>query len=117
MSSYIILPFNFKYSGDTVLMVNQAGEWLTISRNDFDKFHSYKLEAEDECYKRLKAKHFLTITEEKEQVLGLLAIKLRTRKAFAECSPNLHMMQHYAVTVFANTATPQVLICRQNSMT
>mgnify|MGYP007005084561 FL=1 len=52
-------------------MVNQAGEWLTISRNDFDKFHSYKLEAEDECYKRLKAKHFLTITEEKEQVLGL----------------------------------------------
>ncbi len=92
MSSYIILPFNFKYSGDTVLMVNQAGEWLTISRNDFDKFHSYKLEAEDECYKRLKAKHFLTITEEKEQVLGLLAIKLRTRKAFAECSPNLHMI-------------------------
>ena len=92
MSSYIILPFNFKYSGDTVLMVNQAGEWLTISRNDFDKFHSYKLEAEDECYKRLKAKHFLTITEEKEQALDLLAIKLRTRKAFAECSPNLHMI-------------------------
>ena len=92
MSSYIILPFNFKYSDDTVLMVNQAGEWIIARRDDFDKFHSYKLQPQNEFYKRLKAKHFLTVPEEKEQVLNLLAIKLRTRKAFAQCSPNLHMI-------------------------
>lgn len=73
-------------------MVNQAGEWIIARRDDFDKFHSYKLQPQNEFYKRLKAKHFLTVPEEKEQVLDLLAIKLRTRKAFAQCSPSLHMI-------------------------
>ena len=53
-------------------MVNQAGEWIIARRDDFDKFHSYKLQPQNEFYKRLKAKHFLTVPEEKEQVLDLL---------------------------------------------
>ena len=90
--SYIKLPFNFRYMDDSVLLVNQAGEHLSVSTEDFNKFVHDELYNDNETYKKLKAKHFLTISEELDQVVDLLATKLRTRKEYLVDFTSLHMI-------------------------
>ena len=90
--SYIKLPFNFKYMEDSVLLVNQAGEHLCITNEEFDNFVYDKLSIESDIYKKLKAKHFLTVPEELEQIIDLLATKLRTRKEYLVDFTSLHMI-------------------------
>lgn len=90
--SYIKLPFNFRYMDDSVLLVNQAGEHLYVSTEDFNKFVYDELCRDSETYKKLKAKHFLTIADELDQVIDLLATKLRTRKEYLVDFTSLHMI-------------------------
>lgn len=92
MEKYIILPFNFKYFNDFVLLVNQAGEHLCLHQKDFSDFVSYKLSANTNVYKELKSKHLLTIESEKDTVINMLAVKLRTRKAYIANFTSLHMI-------------------------
>ena len=82
MEKYIILPFNFKYINDDVLLVNQAGEYLFLSDNEFSDFVNYKLKYDSFSYKELKSRQFLTVETEKETTENMLAIKLRTRKSY-----------------------------------
>ena len=90
--SYIKLPFNFRYMDDSVLLVNQAGAHLSVSTEDFNKFVYDELCGDSETYKKLKAKHFLTIADELDQVIDLLATKLRTRKEYLVDFTSLHMI-------------------------
>lgn len=90
--NYIKLPFNFKYNDNNVLMVNQVGEHLFVSYDDFNSFVDGKLNVENPIYTRLKAKHFLTVDDEKELVLDMLSTKLRTRKEYLLDFTCLHMI-------------------------
>ena len=92
MDRYIILPFNFKYIKDEVLLVNQVGEHLFITETDFKSFTQNKLSTDSDIYKELKAKHFLTVENEKDLVIDVLATKLRTRKAYVADFTSLHMI-------------------------
>ncbi len=93
VENYTILPFGFKYfDNDTSLLVNQAGEHIFLPKESFKNFCNMQLEKEDDCYKRLKAKHFLTTPDDKELTLDMLATKLRTRKAFISDFTCLHMI-------------------------
>lgn len=90
--NYIKLPFNFKYIDNIVLLVNQAGEHLYLTKEHFHAFTMDKLSPNDETYKMLKAKHFLTISSELNQVIEMLATKLRTRKEYLADFTSLHMI-------------------------
>ena len=90
--SYIKLPFNFKYREDNVLLVNQVGEHLFVSHDDFNSFVNDTLDLSNPIYSRLKAKHFLTIEKEKDLVIDMLATKLRTRKEYLLDFTSLHMI-------------------------
>lgn len=90
--SYIKLPFNFKYIDGNVLLVNQAGEHVILSESDFNAFVGDNLQADTEVYKTLKSKHILTIPTELEQVIEMLATKLRTRKEYLADFTSLHMI-------------------------
>ena len=92
MSDYIILPFQFKYFNDNVLLVNQAGEFIFLNHSDFEHFYSNKLTSTASAYKDLKQKHFLTTQEEKKLAIDLLSTKLRTRKNFISDFTSLHMI-------------------------
>jgi uncharacterized protein len=93
VTDYIVLPFNFKYmTNNDTLLVNQAGEYTILNKKNFLLYINKKLPYNSECYKLLKAKHFLTIEEEKNLVLDMLAIKLRTRKAYLLDFTSLHMI-------------------------
>lgn len=92
MEKYIILPFNFKYFNNFVLLVNQTGEYLCLSHNDFSDFINCKIATNTNIYKELKSKHLLTIDAEKDTVVNMLAVKLRTRKAYISDFTSLHMI-------------------------
>ena len=93
MLDYILLPFNFKYlTNDSVLLVNQAGEHFFLEKQIFNSFINHNLESNSDIYKKLKARHFLTIESELETVKNLLAVKLRTRKEFIADFTSLHMI-------------------------
>ncbi len=90
--NYIILPFNFKYFNNDVLLVNQAGEHLFLSREEFNDFVNYSLAEDSSAYRKLKSKQILTIESEKETTINMLAVKLRTRKAYISDFTSLHMI-------------------------
>jgi len=91
--NYNLLPFNFKKRENEYLLVNQAGEYLTLSESEFEKLTTGKLNSLDDIYKKLKAKHFISDSEEgTELAIDLLSTKLRTRKAFLSDFTALHMI-------------------------
>lgn len=92
MTNYTFLPFNFYTLNDKKLLVNQVGEYLFLENEEFCDFVEKSEKLTDSVYKKLKAKHFLTVEEELELAKELLATKLRTRKAFICESTNLHMI-------------------------
>lgn len=90
--SYIKLPFNFKYLDSGVLLVNQAGEYTKLAEDGFRSFTSNSLDTSSETYKTLKARHFLSIPDELDLVIDMLATKLRTRKEYLADFTCLHMI-------------------------
>lgn len=92
MSPYTVLPFNFvRFPGRELLLVNQAGEWLFVKSDDFNRFIQDELLPSDEVFLNLKAKHFITDTDI-EPVIDMLAIKYRSKKGFLRNFTVLHMV-------------------------
>lgn len=90
---YNLLPFNFKKLDDKHLLINQSGEFLILSEKEFAELTENKLNNSSEIYKTLKAKHFLSDSDEGTKLaIDLLATKLRTRKAFLSEFTALHMV-------------------------
>lgn len=89
---YLIFPFTFiRMPAQQVLLVNQAGEFIFISTEDFNSFINESLDTESQIFLDLKSRHFVSDTD-KETAIDLLATKLRTRKAFLRNFTALHMV-------------------------
>lgn len=89
---YSIFPFTFsRMPAQQLLLVNQAGEFIFISSEDFNSFINGSLDTESQTFLDLKSKHFLTDTD-KETAIDLLATKLRTRKGFLRNFTALHIV-------------------------
>lgn len=92
MKPYQLLPFKFQdFIDSSLLLVNEAGEFLFLSKEDFNNMISYKLSTTSEIFLDLKSKHFLTDTEI-EPVIKMLATKYRTKKSFLYNFTSLHMV-------------------------
>ena len=60
MSEYSVLPFQFKHlSDDTVLLVNEGGDFVFLDHDTFDLFVRHKLDAADKHFFTLKSHLFL----------------------------------------------------------
>lgn len=93
MTDYIILPFNFKHMDkEKILLVNQAGEYYFMNNSDFNTFVKKGLDSQNDIYKDLMSRQFLTTETEKDIVTDMLATKLRTRKAYISDFTSLHMI-------------------------
>lgn len=88
----LILPFTFlRMPAQQLLLVNQAGDFIFISSEDFNLLINGSLNIESQIFLDLKSKHFATDTD-KETAIELLATKLRTRKGFLRSFTALHMI-------------------------
>jgi His-Xaa-Ser system radical SAM maturase HxsB len=90
-ASYTLLPFHFmRLEKEHVLLVNLAGEYLYLHKDDFSKIIDYSLENHSELFSNLKAKHFVA-EEISDSAVELLAVKYRTKKEFLSDFTSLHM--------------------------
>jgi His-Xaa-Ser system radical SAM maturase HxsB len=91
-TKYLIFPFTFRRMPDQqLLLVNQTGEFIFISSEDFSLFVNEALDNASLPFLDLKSKHFVTDTGE-ETPVRLLATKLRTKKGFLKNFTALHMI-------------------------
>ena len=89
---YQILPFQFsRFDSDDYLLVNESGEYIFLSNEDFNKLIQQDLTPESHYYYDLKSKHFIN-TEHLPETLEMVSAKYRTRKRFISDFTSLHMM-------------------------
>jgi uncharacterized protein len=87
-----LLPFTFRrLPGDTVLIVNQAGDFLFISSDDLNSLIDDSLTDTDVLAQNLHSKQIIAQSDLPLQI-DLLATKLRTRKAYLRNFTSLHMV-------------------------
>lgn len=86
-----LMPFRFgALSRERVLLTNQGGEYAIISRGDFQSLVSGGLPQNEKLYFDLKTKGFLA-HELGDISLRVAASQWRTKKAFLEKGPKLHI--------------------------
>jgi His-Xaa-Ser system radical SAM maturase HxsB len=87
-----ILPFQFsRFNSDEYLLVNESGEYIFLSENDFHLLISGNITSDAQSYHTLKSRHFLN-TEHLPETLDLVSAKYRSRKRFISNFTTLHMM-------------------------
>jgi His-Xaa-Ser system radical SAM maturase HxsB len=84
--------------GKEVLLVNEAGEYIFLSENDFSRLRNHLLDEKNEIFLNLKNKHIVTDTDPVLPVY-LLATKYRTRKSFLNDFTALHI---FVITLRCN---------------
>ena len=91
MMSYQLLPFRFCESVEQVLVTNFIGDYIYLSHPDFQNLISGNVTAGSELYRDLQSK--LIISSGNIQFdIDLLATRYRSKKAFVEDGPMLHMV-------------------------
>jgi His-Xaa-Ser system radical SAM maturase HxsB len=86
----MILPYRFMRFGQDVLLVNEAGEYIFLSENNFSRLRNYQLGNKDEVFLNLKNRHIVTDTNPTLPIY-LLATKYRTKKSFLIDFTALHI--------------------------
>lgn len=87
-----LLPFQFsRFDSDDYLLVNESGEYIFISNDDFHKLIQGELTPESPYYYDMKSRHFIN-TEHLPETLEMVSAKYRTRKRFISNFTSLHMM-------------------------
>lgn len=92
MDSYRPLPFQFRYvDADTVLLVNECGDFVHLAAADFDAFVRHRLSSSSPVFDRLKS-HLFLVQDGMDVALEKTAARYRTRKSFLREFTSLHMM-------------------------
>jgi His-Xaa-Ser system radical SAM maturase HxsB len=88
---YRFLPFRFlRWSAEEVLVVNDIGESLFLSADQFAAFAARRLPRGTQAYADLKSRHFLW-DGASTVPLDLVATKYRTKKGFLQGFTKLHL--------------------------
>jgi 2-iminoacetate synthase ThiH len=91
-NKYQILPFRFERFNETeYFLTNDVGEFVFLSKNDFENFVSQSLDKTSETFLNLKSKQLLTDTN-LDEVVNMLATKFRTKKSILNDFTSLHMV-------------------------
>jgi uncharacterized protein len=88
---YRLLPFQFlQFNTANKIVVNEVGEHLFLSNEDFDAFVAHRLDQSSQTYFDLKGKHFL-FDSDSSAPFELLVTKYRTKKAHLAGFTKLHI--------------------------
>lgn len=91
-NNYTLLPFQFKrINRAETLIVNESGDFLFISNEDFHKFIRYELTDKDPSFFELKS-HLFLATDDIDLSIRQTAARYVTKKAFLRDFTSLHMM-------------------------
>lgn len=85
-SQGILAPLRFRQLGEDVLLTNYTGDWVFVSKSEFQSIARGQLETSGPLYERLEAKRFI---RSKVDVAAAQA-ELHHRKRFLDYGPNLH---------------------------
>jgi len=88
---YRFLPFRFKRFGQSVLLVNDIGEFQFLEQNQFESFVNKSLEATSDIFLNLQSKHMAVTDDQLPQMIDHLATAYRTKKRYLYDFTSLHM--------------------------
>lgn len=80
--------FRYGAVGERVLITNDAGEFLLLTRQQFDDFYQGKIQPTDALWPELARRGFLKAALD----LDGMAAKIRRKKAFLKSGPHLHVV-------------------------
>ena len=90
--SYQILPFRFsRFNEEEYFLSNEVGEFLFLNNKEFNDYVNNELNSDSNVFFNLKSKQFLADTDVNE-VIDMLAVKYRTKKASLDNFTALHMV-------------------------
>lgn len=91
-ANYNLLPFQFSiFDKDNYILVNESGEFIFLSKNDFYELINNNLPSNSTSYNDLKSSHFI-YTDHLPETIEMISAKYRTRKRFISDFTALHMM-------------------------
>jgi His-Xaa-Ser system radical SAM maturase HxsB len=110
---YRLLPFRFgrlpEIPGE-VLVTSETGEYVFLSEEDFRNLASHRLTGTEACYEDLLARHFI-VEAGAEPRLDLMAAQYRSRKAYLQGGPALHL---FVVTLRCDHSCVYCQVSRQS---
>src|SRR5258708_30984256 len=112
VSSYSLLPFRFlALDSELEILVNEAGEYLTVPVGTARKIVKRELEPRSDLYLRLRAGQFL-FDDQSSPLLDILATKYRTKKSFLDGFTKLHI---FVVTLRCEHSCLYCQVSRQSA--
>jgi His-Xaa-Ser system radical SAM maturase HxsB len=110
--SYKLLPFRFlALDSEREILVNEAGEHLTVPAGTARKIVKRDLEPRSDLYLRLRAGQFL-FDDQSSPLLDILATKYRTKKSFLDGFTKLHI---FVVTLRCEHSCLYCQVSRQSA--
>lgn len=92
MSEYQLLPFRFeRFNQDEYLLTNEAGEFIFLKNDDFQKLADGRLDPQSDLFFDLASKQIVTC-DKVQDVAAMLGTKFRTKKSFLRVFTSLHMV-------------------------
>lgn len=92
-TSYQLLPLRFRrlpWDSERVFVSSMAGEWTITSRDDLTRIVEGQVAPDESIFAELQAKHLISADQERSTLAPLLS-QYRTRKAYLEQGPSLHI--------------------------
>lgn len=83
----VLAPLRFRRLGGDVLLTNYTGDWVFVSKDEFQSMARGRLEPGSALYQRLAAKRFIRGEIDVEAA----SAELHRRKRFLDYGPNLHI--------------------------
>jgi His-Xaa-Ser system radical SAM maturase HxsB len=87
---YSLLPFRFERLNGKEILVNEVGDFLIVPSGTSQRIANKEIEKAEELYKDLTAGYYISETPIPE-LIDLLAVRLRTKKAFLNNFTVLHI--------------------------
>jgi uncharacterized protein len=106
-----LLPFRFERRGESYLVSNMVGDFISLAHDEFDRLTDLRLTPGDGLYEKTYAAHLITREGQSAQH-QLLALRLRSRMAFLRQMTPLHL---FVVTLRCEHSCPYCQVSRQST--
>lgn len=94
----MIAPFYFDYFHGKILITNEFGRYLVLSKEEFDDFLNKRIDQDTELYRKL-AENYFVFDSSIEKFLQDMKLRLRDGKSYVFSATSLHI---FVVTNFCN---------------
>lgn len=96
---YELLPFRYELQEEKVFLTNEVGEYVYLTKKEFQDLKEFKIKPNSELFYDLKSKWIIS-SGNIDSTINALSIKYRTKKGFLFEFTTLHMI---VTTLFCNS--------------